>query len=264
MTAVAALVAVSVASAASPERLVLLVHPVLSEERTKQTYQPLADFLTRAAGVEVAIATRPNFFAYWDTVRKPDTYHLAFDEAHFTDYRIVKLGFSVLVKMPDSVSYTLVAPDNKPIIDPMNLAGKTIATLGPPSIGAARLGSMFPNPARQPSIVMVDDAEDGMRRVLTRKVAAAILPTPIVSRQLSHAGGITVVATTEPVPHSALSAAPTVTPVMRERIRAALLSAHRSPDGQRMLAGIGVTRFDPATEETYANQSAILRQYWGY
>jgi hypothetical protein len=31
-----------------------------------------------------------------------------------------------------------------------------------------------------------------------------------------------------------------------------------------MLQGIGFERFDPATPAIYANQSNILKTYWGY
>jgi hypothetical protein len=249
---------------AASDALVLLVQPILSEGRTREAFQPLADFLTAAAGTPFAIVTRPNFLAYWDTVRRHGAYDLVLDAAHFTDYRIRKMGFRVLAKIPDDVSYTLIVPDGNPVIDPMELVGKTIATLGPPSIGAARLGSMFPNPVRQPAIVEIASAEEGMRLVLNGKVAGAILPTPIVSQQMTRAGGISVVATTEPIPHIALSAGPKVPIPTQERIRSALLAAHRNADGRRMLAAIGFERLDPATAEIYANHGTILREYWGY
>jgi hypothetical protein len=249
---------------AAEQALVLLIQPILSAERTKQAFQPLADYLERNADVRCVIATQPNFLAYWETVRRRDAYDLVLDAAHFTDYRIRKMGFHVLAKIPDSVSYTLLVPDTNPVIDPMELVGKTVATLGPPSIGAARLSSMFPNPVRQPVIVEVRSAEEGIELVVKRRVAGAILPTPIVSRQMAGGGGVSVVATTEPIPHIALSAAPGVPTVVRERIRTALLSAHRIADGQRMLAAIGFERFDPATPEMYADHGAILREYWGY
>lgn len=263
LTAVLLWAAPGVGAAAS-DSLVLLIQPILSAERTREAFQPLAEYLGRSADARCVIATQPNFLAYWDTVRRRDGYDLVLDAAHFTDYRIRKMGFHVLAKIPDSVSYTLIVPDANPLIDPMELVGKAVATLGPPSIGAARLSSMFPNPARQPIIVEVQSAEEGIELVLKRRVAGAILPTPIVSRQMAGGGGVSVVATTEPIPHIALSAAPTVPSAVRERIRAALLSAHRHPDGQRMLAAIGFERFDPATPDMYADQAAILREYWGY
>lgn len=247
--------------AAEPE-LVLLIQPILSEERTRQAFRPLADYIGAVTGRACRIQTLPNFLAYWDVVRRGN-YDLALDAAHFTDYRVEKLGFAVLAKIPDGVSYSLIVNDDNLIFDPMELAGRRVATLGPPSIGAARLNAMYPNPVRQPVSIEVNDSEAGIELLRARKVDAAILPTPFVSQQMGQ-GGIAVVLTTEPIPHIALSAAVRVPKAMQESIRTALVQANRTDAGKKMLAGIGFERFDPATAQIYANQRNVLSQYWGY
>lgn len=244
--------------------LVLTIQPILGEVQTKKAYQPLADFIARTTGRQVTILTMPNFFAYWDTIRRGKGYDFALDAAHFTDYRIQKLGFEVLAKIPDSVSYSLVVSDQNPIFDPGELVARRVATFGIPSIGAARMHAMFPNPSRQPVTVEVNSAEEGIKAVLDKKVVAAIMPTPIVSQQMANGGGLSVVAVTEPIPHVALSAGAGVTPTQRNAIRKALLNAHKSDEGKEMLRLIGFERFDPATPAVYANQSNILKEYWGY
>jgi len=249
------------AKAAEPE-MVLLIQPILSEERTRQAFQPLADYIGAAAGRRCRIQTLPNFLAYWDVVRRGN-YDLALDAAHFTDYRAQKMGFTILAKIPDGVSYSLIVSDDQLVFDPLELAGKRVATLGPPSIGAARLNAMYPNPVRQPVSIEVGDSEAGIALLRQRKVDAAILPTPFVSQQMGQ-GGIAVVLTTEPIPHIALSAAPRVPKPIQESIRAALLKADRSDNGMKMLKAIGFERFDPATPDVYANQRNMLSIYWGY
>ena len=77
-------------------------------------------------------------------------------------------------------------------------------------------------------------------------------------------GGISVVTTTEPIPHIALSAAPRLNADVRERIRAALVNAPSTEDGKKMLKGINFERFDPANEQIYAGQGTLLKEYWGY
>lgn len=247
--------------AAEPE-LVLLIQPILSEERTRQAFQPLADYISAAAGRPCRIQTLPNFLAYWDVVRRGN-YDLALDAAHFTDYRVQKMGFTILGKIPDGVSYSVIVSDDQLVFDPQELAGKRVATLGPPSIGAARLNAMYPNPVRQPVSVEVGDSDAGIALLRQRKVDAAILPTPFVSQQMGQ-GGIAVVLTTEPIPHIALSAAPRVPKPIQVSIRAALLKADRSDSGIKMLKAIGFERFDPATPDIYANQRNMLSIYWGY
>lgn len=252
------------APAQAREACVLAVQPVLGEAQTREAFRGLAEFVGKVNGKTCVVRTQPNFMAYWEAVRKGDEYDFVLDAAHFTDYRIKKLGYTVLAKIPDSVSYTLVVRDDNPIIDPMELVAKRVATLGIPSIGAARLNAMFPNPVRQPFIVEVDSAEKGMEMLLQGKVVAAILPTPIVSQQMSTGGGVSVVTTTEPIPHIALSAAPSVDPGVRERLRQALLEAERTPSGQAMLKSIGFERFVAATPALYHDQARVLQEYWGF
>lgn len=251
-------------AAQDPDTLLLLVQPILSAEKTRAAFQPLADYITKLTGKYCMVRTMPNFLAYWDAVRRPNDYDLVLDAAHFTDYRASKLGFTVLAKIPDTVSYSLVVPDNMLIFDPTELIGKRVATLGPPSIGAARLNGMFPNPVRQPMIIEVESSEQGMQMLLNHQVDGAILPTPLVSRQMTQGGGISVVTTTEPIPHIALSASPRLDAALREKIRIGVLDAAETPDGRKMLRGIGFSRFDPATAAIYAGQRRILKEFWGY
>ena len=250
------------ASAASDE-LVLAVQPILDEEQTRKVFKPLCEYLTQATGRPCRLFTSPNFYAYWDTVRQSTAFNLVLDAAHFTDYRIQKLGYHVLAKIPDTVTYTLVTRDNDLMLDATELVGKRVATLGIPSIGAARLNGLFPNPSRQPVVVEVG-AEKAMRLLLDGKVSAAILPTPIVSQQMASGAGISVVLTTDPIPHIALSASSSLNAITRNAMRDALLRAHTSEAGKKMLKQIGFERFDPASTNVYMGQGKILKEYWGY
>jgi hypothetical protein len=249
--------------AAAVPPLVLLVQPILGEQQTRQSYQPLADYLSRAAQREVTILAPPNHFAYWGVVQRNQGFDLALDEAHFTDYRVQKHGFEILAKAPDTMSYSLVVPESVRVHDPMELIGKSVATLGLPSIGAVRLTAMFLNPARQPHIIEVASAEEALDLMTRQRVHAAILPTSFVSQRLDRSR-IRAVMTTEPIPHLALSAAPGVQAALRERLRLALLNADKSAEGRHMLESVGFARFEPAPAELYAGQHRILQKYWGY
>ncbi|MBI3575572.1 MAG: PhnD/SsuA/transferrin family substrate-binding protein [Gammaproteobacteria bacterium] len=249
---------------AEPGDLVFIIQPILNEEQTQRAYQPLADYLGKVAGKRVVIRTLPNFVAYWEVMRQSNGYDLVLDAAHFTDYRAKKLGFKVLAKIPDTVSYSLIVGAGALVIDPIELIGKTVATPGAPSVGAARLNAMYPNPVRQPVIVDSGTAEESIQMLLKNKVQAAMAPTPLVSQQMAQGGGISVVTTTEPIPHIALSAAPRLNAELRERIRAALVNAPNTEDGKKMLKGINFERFDPANEQIYAGQGTLLKEYWGY
>jgi ABC-type phosphate/phosphonate transport system substrate-binding protein len=249
---------------AADNELVLAVQPILDEGQTRKAFQPLCDYLAQATGRPCRLFTSPNFYAYWDIVRNSTAFNLVLDAAHFTDYRVQKLGYQVLAKIPDSVSYSLVTSDSDFLVDASELVGKRVATLGIPSIGAARLNGLFPNPSRQPVTVEVGAAEQAIRMLLDGKLKAAILPTPLVAQQMANGGGLYVVLATDPIPHIGLSAAPSIDAKTLSALRQALLNAHTSEDGKKMLKQIGFERFDPATASVYTGQAGILKEYWGY
>lgn len=249
---------------AEPGDLVFIIQPILSEEQTQKAYKPLADYLSQVTGKRVVIRTLPNFLAYWEIARQDSGFHLVLDAAHFTDYRAKKMGFKVLAKIPDTVSYSLIVGSGALVIDPVELVGKTVATPGAPSIGAARLNAMYPNPVRQPIIVDSGTAEEGIQMVMKNKALAAMVPTPLVSQQMAQGGGVSVVTTTEPIPHIAFSASPKLDADTREKIRNALVNAANTDAGRAMLKAVNFERFDPANEQIYAGQSNILKEYWGY
>lgn len=259
----AALTSSSIVKADSAD-LRLAIQPVLSEAATRTAFAPLANYLQTVTGKKVVIKTMPNFLSYWDLVRKPEQYDLSLDAAHFTDYRADKGEFEVLAKIPDFVSYSIVVRQENLVFEPSELTAKSIATLGAPSIGAARLSAMFPNPMRQPAMIEVSSSEIGMQKLLAGEVFAAILPTPIVSQYMGNNAPLSVVSTTEPIPHIALCASLKLDAATRDKIRVALLNAGNTEDGKKMLNGIGFPKFDPASKNIYQGQAQILKQYWGY
>ena len=253
-----------VSGMATDDRLILAIQPAHNEAATRKIFQPLADYISRASGKECVLLIHPDFFSYWNTIRKGTGYDLVLDEAHFTDYRISKLGFTVLAKAPNMVTYSLIVAANNPLRDPARLNGKRVATLGIPSVGAARLNAIFPNPTRQPITIETNSFEEGFKMLEDGAVSAAILPTPFVSQRLAAGAAVRVVLLTEPIPHMALSAAPTLDESVRDAVRKALLLAGKSEDGQQMLQSLEIDRFDPASPAVYAGQSRILAEYWGY
>ncbi len=249
---------------AEVRELVLGVAPLLGETETRTQFQPLCDYLANAAHLPCRIATRPNFLSYWEMMRRGKDYNLILDDAHFTDYRAQKMGYAVLAKIPNTVTYSLIVPRAAKLNDPARLVGRRIATLGIPSMGAAQLNGLFSQPSKQPIPVEIDNAAEGFDLLRDAKVAAAILPTPLVREQIVRGAPFRVLLSTAPLPHMGFSAAPDIGPELRKVLRQALLTAHKTDAGRAMLARIGLERFDPANTTVYAGQGRILKDYWGY
>ncbi|MFL6711299.1 MAG: phosphate/phosphite/phosphonate ABC transporter substrate-binding protein [Sulfurifustis sp.] len=242
--------------------LVLLAQSLARDERSIDSYAPLAQYIASLTGRRCTLQMPPNFPAYWATLRQ-GKYDLALDAPHFTDYRVHKFGFSVLAKLPDAAGYSLIARDAEAPSDPAQLVGRRIASLGLLSVGAGRLAAMFPNPVRQPLLIEVASVDQAMDLLLARRVEAAFLPAPALARRLAQ-GGVTVVLTTEPMTQLAVSASPRLPAEMRERVREGLLRADQTEAGRALLRAIDIKRFEPVTAESFANQRTALKRYWGY
>jgi len=237
-----------------------VVQPIYSPQKTIEAFTPLTNYLSNKTGHTIKLVTTINFLSYWQTMRKPGKYDFILDAAHLTDYRLKRMNFKVLAKRADAVSYTLVTNENSAIIDPEELIGKSLATIGSPSLGMLRLEEMFPNPLRQPVIIEVDNSLDSIKKVLNGKAQAAIVPTPMVG---NYPNLLTIV-TTEQVPHTAVSAAPNVPADVRTAVRKALIDADKTEDGKVMLAAINFPAFQKTNAAAYEGFAGLLEGVWGY
>jgi len=239
----------------------LAIQPILPQEEIKKTYQPLADYLSEVTGQTITITTQRNFLFYWSKMRKHKKgFDLVLDAAHFTDYRIKKQGYTVLAKMPDTVSFSIITRDDKFILDPEELISLRVATMPSPSLGALRLEELFTNPMRIPIFVWELNTTVAVDNVISGKVDAAIIPTRLASTY----DNLNIVMTTEPVPHMAFSSSPDVPVEIQDKIRQALINANTTKSGKAMLTKLKLDHFDPATNETYDGYADLLKDVFGY
>ena len=239
----------------------LAVQPILPEKELKKSYQPLADYLSAQTGHTITIHTERNFLFYWTKMRKKEKgFDLVLDAAHFTDYRIKKQGYTVLAKLPDTVSFSIVSSEDSFILDVDELIGLRVATMPSPSLGALRLEELFTNPMRIPMYIWEINTTVAVEKIQSGELDAAIIPTRLASTY----SNLNTVMTTEPVPHMGLSASPDVPQEVREKIRQALVTAHQTETGKAMLAELKTERFDPASSETYDGYSDLLKEVFGY
>lgn len=238
----------------------LVVQPIQSPEVTKASFQPLVDYLKQATGADIELVTARNFVGYWQTMKKGDKYDLILDAAHFTDYRIEHMGYTPLVKIASVVSLSLVTHEDHPVFEARELIGKPVALLSSPSMDAVRLAQLFPNPLRQPVIVRVNDSREAAEKVRDGQAAGALIPTPMVGAFPF----LYTVVTTEQVPHMALSAGPGVPKELQDKMRAALLKANDTPEGQKLLSDLNFQAFEPASAKTYQGYGKLLQGVYGY
>ena len=242
------------------ESYTLSVQPVLPAKEIEKNYKPLADYLSKKTGHTFVIKSYRNFLTYWIRMKKGKDMDFILDAAHFTDFRIQRKDYKVLVKLPDTVSFTIVTNEDNFVFDMDELITKRIATMSSPGLGAVRLNEMFPNPMRIPLCIEVNDSVDAINKVLSGSVDAAIIPSPLVGNY----DGLNSVISTEPVPHMALSAAPTVPEDVAQNVKEALLNVINTPEGKKLLEALKVTAFENADAELYAGYADLLDGVFGY
>jgi hypothetical protein len=238
----------------------LSIQPTLPKDVVLKTYQPLADYLSQQTGHKITIKAYRNFFTYWQKMKNTNDFDFVLDAAHFTDYRIWNKGYSVLAKIPNTVSFSIVTLDDVLIFDIDELVLKKIATTTSPGLGGIRLYEIFQNPTRLPIQVTVNDADEAIDAIIKGKAVAAIIPTPLVSKY----DNLNTVMTTKSVPHMAFSASPNVPEVVQRDIQNALIKANNSKDGLAMLKKINLDKFDPTSAKEYKGYSSLLKGLFGY
>ena len=239
----------------------LAIQPILPQDELKKRFQPLADYLSQETGQTITITTQRNFLFYWTKMRKKKKgFDLVLDAAHFTDYRIKAQGYTVLAKLPDTVSFSIVTSEDNFIFDKEELISLRVATMPSPSLGALRLEELFPNPVRTPFYIWERNTTVAVENILSGKIDAAIIPTRLASTY----NNLNIVLTTESVPHMGLSASPDVPAEITEKIRQALLTAGSKENGKQMLAKLRMNSFEPASSEIYDGYSDLLKDVFGY
>lgn len=238
----------------------LSVQPVLPPDQIQKNYQPLVNYLSNKTGHIITVKSYRNFLTYWARMQKATDMDFILDAAHFTDYRIKRKNYRVLAKFPDSVSFTVVTGEENFVFDMEELISKRIATMASPGMGAVRLNSMFPNPVRLPFYIETSNAVEAVNKVLDGSVDAAIIPSPLVGNY----DNLNSIASTEPVPHMALSASSEVPAEVAMAVKQALLDAPKTPEGRKMLEQMNIEYFEDADADLYAGYADLLDGIFGY
>ncbi|MGM0594880.1 MAG: phosphate/phosphite/phosphonate ABC transporter substrate-binding protein [Pseudomonadota bacterium] len=253
------LIIFGLAASATAREYTIAIHPVLPEAETRQRYQPLVQYLSQTTDERFRIVTNSNFLTHWQTTKRGE-YDLIIDGPQFTGYRLEKLDYTIVVKFPNVVSYTLVTGEDEFIMEANELIGKRIATTPSPALGALRLQQLFPNPLRQPLILETDNSDAAAQRVLEGEAHAAIIPAPMVGTY----SGLITVRNTAQVPAPAISASPDVESDTVEKLRNALLNAHKSEAGRTALEAINIEGFESSDGSEYRPHAELLKGMWQY
>jgi ABC-type phosphate/phosphonate transport system substrate-binding protein len=236
------------------------VEPNYPPARARDVYEPLLTYLGKATGHRFILKTASNYHVYWRDMRANSATDFAFEEAHFTDYRINRQKFAPLVRVSDSTKFSLLA-NEMPEDGVQGLVGHRIVSMSAPSLGYLLLGDLFKNPISQPEIQSVAATwDDGVQMVFAGETDAAMVPSYIAAIYPN----LVPVSESREFIGRAFSASPTVPADVRTKVAQAMLNLHKDASLNEVITELGATQFVPATRADYAGSEALLRGVFGY
>lgn len=243
---------------AAPPLVLLVQPPQWPADAAWFEPQPLAALMARALGRAVEPRVSDDVLGHWQAVRAPPDYQLAFDEAHFADFRIRRHGFRVVARDAAQVRFAVLVRPRTVLAAPSDLAARAVAVPPPPSLATLRLMTLFPDPARVPRLVVVPSRAAALDALAGGEVLAALAAADADPRAAQQA------LLTDVSPGRAISVDAALPEAARVALVRALTAAAASASGRRALAAVGVGAFEPASDGAYEDSARLLRGTWGY
>jgi ABC-type phosphate/phosphonate transport system substrate-binding protein len=206
--------------------LILSAPPRESKEAGEKLYTPLAEFLSRQLGQPVKYHHPDSWFTYQNKMRD-DTYDIVFDGPHFASWRIAHLKHEVLVKLPGSLQFHLVARvDDETTKSAKELIGRYICGISPPNLSTLSVLTHYSNPVRQPIIKGINGGMGKVYKSLeAKKCSGAVLRTAFYQKKLSidDRNKIKIILTSEPLPNQVITASKRISRANVEKLQLAFL-----------------------------------------
>lgn len=249
------------ASAASAADFTVTVEPNYPPAQAQQVYRPLLAYLSKATGHRFLLRTSGNYHVFWRDLRGGTATDFAFEEAHFTDYRVNRQRFTPLVRVADATKFTLLVDSSNADSGANGLIGRRVASMSAPSLGYLLLGELYKNPIAQPEIQSAAASwKDGVEMVFAGETDGAMVPGYIAQTYPN----LVPVATSRDFIGRAFSASPKVPMDVRKKVKEALLRLHKDAALFEVISELGATQFVPANAAEYAGSERLLRGVFGY
>ncbi len=143
------------ASNASAE-IIFSAAPRETVEEGQALYGPMVEALSEALGQEV-VYQHPGSWRNYQKKIKSGEYDIYLDGAHLAAWRMENQQARPLVRLPGELSFVLVSKaGNRTVTTPEDLIGRKICHMPSPNLGTLTLFSIYENPVRQPSFIIVN------------------------------------------------------------------------------------------------------------
>lgn len=244
------------------ESYVLAFPPRDATTKAQETYEPIAALLSQVIGKPVV----PRYIDNWLTYQKEmkaDAHDIVFDAPAFIGWRVAKFGHVPLVRLRGDLTFSVIVnKDERHIQQMKDLAGRPVCAFPPPNMATLFFQDQFNNPARQPRVVHIDNFKDAFQGLLAKRCQAAVIPAVMVQK-LDPNGIMRVIHQSARYPNPGFAASPRVSPELRNKIAAALLSPEGTAATGVLRAGFGNVPLSGADAHEYDGLGLLLRDIWG-
>lgn len=252
------------------EPLTFAVHPLHNPLRLYRVFQPLAEFVERRCGFALQVEASRSYEAFEAKLAARQAYLALPNPYQLAVAR--RAGYHVIAKQADDERFRglLITRVDAELSDVRQLRGSTIAFPARTALAATMMPQLFLAergllPDRDYRPLFVGSQESVITSVLLRRVlVGATWPVPWDAYRVEHpasAAELRVAWQTPSLVNNAVVARADVPAARVECVRATLVGLSNDDEGQRLLAVIGVSAFEPADDATYAPVDAFLQAY---
>ncbi len=250
---------------ANTNELVLSAPPRGKVENENKTYQPVAEYLSKATGRKIVYRHIDNWLSYQSEMQKGKI-DIVFDGPHFVSWRMAALQHEPIAKLPGKLAFVaVVRAGDQEINDPSDLAGRAVCAFAPPNLATLTFLAQFENPARQPRIVNVESFGQAYKMMLAGKCRAAVLRDVLFKKLDGEAKKARIVFQSSGVANQAFSAGPRLSAAEKTKVAQALVAPEAMVAIKTFLESENQGKaLLPATPEEYRVHALLLKDVWGF
>lgn len=243
--------------------LILTAPPREKPDAGQKQYGPLAAYLTKLFGRRVTYVFPGNWLKYQRDMRD-DKYDIIFDGPHFISWRMLHLGNEVVVKLPGTLEFYLLAKkDDNSLKSVDDLVAHRFCAVPPPNLASLSILAAFPNPVRQPVIKGIRGAAAAVYKAFVDgECSAAVLRVPYFKKMLTEQqrSQLKIIYASKPYPNQAITVSKRVTPRERDLMVQALTDGDGIKATQPILKRFGgqAKHFVPAKHEEFVGINNLL------
>lgn len=238
--------------------------PRETAQRGKETYGPIAEYLSKVTGKKFVYRHPGSWLNYQSQMQK-GKYDLVFDGPHFVSWRIKKIKHTPLVKIPgDFIFVFLTRKDNKKVTSLERLAGRSVCGHSPPNQGTLRLYNQFSNPSRQPVLRPVKGWRNIYKAMIAGKCEGAVVPLKIYKKMDPNGTAAKILLITHAAPGQAFTAGPNIPVNMKLQIAQALLASPGHLATEKLRTRFRAKVLVKPSKQEYRGISVLLKDSWGF